>query len=90
MPTNKQSKKRLLTNEKQRIRNKARTTAIKTAEKKFIKAVGAGDAAAIQETLKTVFSKLDYGVKNGVIHKNKAARKKSRLTAMIKKGAKSE
>lgn len=90
MPTNKQSKKRLLTNEKQRIRNKARTTAIKTAEKKFITVVEAGDAAAIQASLQIVFSKLDYGVKNGVIHKNKAARKKSRLTAMIKQSGKSE
>jgi small subunit ribosomal protein S20 len=79
-----------LTNEKQRIRNKARTTAIKTAEKKFIVAVESGDAAAIQETLKSVFSKLDYGVKNGVIHKNKAARKKSRLTALIAKSEKSK
>jgi small subunit ribosomal protein S20 len=85
MPTNKQTKKRLLTNEKQRIRNKARTTAIKTAEKKFKAALEAGDATAIQEAIKNVFSKLDYGVKNGVIHKNKAARKKSRLTALITK-----
>ena len=90
MPTNKQTKKRLLTNEKQRIRNKARTTAIKTAEKKFIAVVETGDAAAIKASLQIVFSKLDYGVKNGVIHKNKAARKKSRLTAMIQQSGKSE
>ena len=85
MPNNKQAKKRLLTNEKQRIRNKARSTAIKTAEKKFKKAVDAGDADAAKTALNVVFAKLDKGVKNGIIHKNKAARKKSRMTALLSK-----
>ncbi|MCK5843889.1 MAG: 30S ribosomal protein S20 [Victivallales bacterium] len=85
MPSNKQSKKRLLTNEKQRVRNKARVTAIKTAEKNFIAALETGDAAAANEALKSVFVKLDKSVKNGIIHKNKSARKKRRLTALLTK-----
>ncbi|NOY74543.1 MAG: 30S ribosomal protein S20 [Kiritimatiellaeota bacterium] len=87
MPNNKQAEKRLLTNEKQRVRNKARTTAIKTAEKKFKATIESSDEAAAKEALKNVFAKLDKGVKFGVIHKNKSSRKKSRLTALLTKKA---
>jgi small subunit ribosomal protein S20 len=67
------------------VRNKARSTAIKTAEKKFKASLEAGDVEASKAALKNVFAKLDKGVKNGIIHKNKSSRKKSRLAALLNK-----
>lgn len=84
MPNIKSAKKRLITNEKARVRNKAKMSALRTTEKKFRTAVAAGDKEALPKMLSTVFTKLDKAVKAGIVHKNKAARKKSRLTALLK------
>ena len=84
MPNIKSAKKRLITNEKARVRNKAKMTALRTAEKKFRAAVESAEPAVAQAALSVVFTKLDKAVKAGIIHKNKSARKKSRLTALLK------
>ena len=84
MPNIKSAKKRLITNEKARVRNKAKMTALRTAEKNFRSVVESADLAVAQESLSSVFNKLDKAVKAGIIHKNKAARKKSRLSALLK------
>ena len=83
MPNIKSAKKRLITNEKARVRNNAKMSALRTAEKRFRASVE-GDAAAAQKELSVVFNKLDKAVKAGIIHKNKASRKKSRLSALLK------
>jgi len=83
MPNMKSAKKRLITSAKARIRNKSRNTAIKTAEKKFRQAVEGADKVQAVELLKSVFVKLDKGVKFGTIHKNKASRKKARLQKLV-------
>ena len=84
MPNIKSAKKRLITNEKARKRNKSKMTALKTAEKKFRAALETGNAEAAQKALPVVFSKLDKAVKGGIVHKNKSARKKSQLSELLK------
>ena len=84
MPNIKSAKKRLITNEKARVRNKAKMSALRTAEKIFRTTVEAGNTDTAQKELSTAFAKLDRAVKAGIIHKNKAARKKSQLSALLK------
>ena len=87
MAASKSALKRIRTSEKERIRNKSRRTALKSAEKKFKSFVEKSEMDNAQEQLNTVFKKLDKAVKAGTIHKNKCSRKKSRLTAMLKVNA---
>ncbi len=56
--------------------NVSLSTRLKTQEKKVIKAVG-GELDQLKKTFESLVSMLDKAVKKGVIHKNKAARKKS-------------
>jgi len=79
MPNMKSAKKHLITDEKSRVRNKGRRTAMKTAEKKFRTAVEQNDADQAKELLVGAFKTLDKSAKAGTIHKNKASRKKSQL-----------
>lgn len=77
---------------KKRVRRNARRTEINTARKSrmrtFIKkveqAVEAGDAATAQQALQQVQPEIHRGIAKGIIHKNTAARKISRLSARIK------
>lgn len=57
---------------------------MRTAIKKVIKAVQAGDKAAAQEVFRASTSVVDSIADKKIIHKNKAARHKSRLSAAIK------
>jgi small subunit ribosomal protein S20 len=75
----KSAKKRALTNEKSRLQNKSVKTNLKTTEKQFHAAVAQGDAQQIQQAYKAVAAKFDIAASKGVIHKNAANRKKSRL-----------
>ena len=84
MPNIESAKKRLITNEKARVRNKAKMSALKTAEKGFRATFESSDAETAKKGLCGVFSKLDKAVKAGIIHKNRASRKKSQLTALLK------
>ena len=85
MPNIKSAKKRLLTSEKARVRNKARISALRTAEKRYREAIDAGEVDKAKECLSLVHKRLDKAVKLGTIHKNKSSRKKSRLDALLKK-----
>jgi small subunit ribosomal protein S20 len=75
----KSQKKRVLTNEKARLRNKAVKSEVKTAVKKVDTAVAAGDAAAAQAAVKDASRLLDKAASKGVVHKNQAANRKSVL-----------
>ena len=77
--------KRIKTNEKARQRNKAVTSGLKSAIRKFRDAVSAGDVAKVQTELRSASRLLDVAVAKGVIHRNQAANKKS---AMAKAAAK--
>ncbi|QPK82832.1 30S ribosomal protein S20 [Corynebacterium qintianiae] len=75
----KQQKKRVLTNEKRRLRNKSVRSATRTEMRKFREAVESGDKAAAEEQLRVASRKLDKAVTKGVFHRNAAANKKSNM-----------
>ncbi len=80
----KSQKKRNLTNEKARLRNKAVKSSLRTAVRKFNAAAEAGNADEATALAQEASRKLDKAVSKGVIHKNQAANRKS---AMAKKAA---
>lgn len=75
----KSQKKRILTNERRRVRNKGVRTALKTYVKRFHQAVDAGDLDAAGAALRTAGREFDRAASKGVIHRNRAANGKSEL-----------
>lgn len=73
----KSQKKRILTNEKARMRNRAIRSELKTATRAVRDAVEAGDGAAAVAAAHTACKLLDRAVTKGVVHKNQAANRKS-------------
>jgi small subunit ribosomal protein S20 len=71
--------KRIKTNEKARLRNKAVKSSLKTAIRKFREAAEAGDKEKAVALVQDASRKLDKAVSKGVIHANQAANKKSAL-----------
>ncbi|TVS29245.1 30S ribosomal protein S20 [Corynebacterium sanguinis] len=83
----KQQKKRVLTNEKRRLRNKSVRSATRTEMRKFREAVESGDKAAAEAQLRVASRKLDKAVTKGVYHRNAAANKKSNMARAFNKMA---
>ena len=81
----KSAKKRVLIAEKNRIRNVAFKTSIKTALKKALELAAANDKEALNAAISKAYQLCDKAVSKGILHKNTAARKKSRLVLAIKK-----
>ncbi|HJU97258.1 MAG TPA: 30S ribosomal protein S20 [Jiangellaceae bacterium] len=75
----KSQKKRNLTNEKARQRNKAVKSSLKTAVRRFDAAAEAGDAEQATTLAREASRKLDKAASKGVIHKNQAANRKSAI-----------
>jgi len=73
-------KKRNLTNAKRAERNKAVRAEVKTRVKAAEDAAGTEDAT---ETLRLAIKRIDKAAQKGVMHKNAAARKKSRLMKQV-------
>ncbi|HZV97536.1 MAG TPA: 30S ribosomal protein S20 [Methylophilaceae bacterium] len=84
MANSAQARKRARQAVKQRAHNASLRSTLRTAIKKIIKAVEAGDKAAAQTTYNENVSVIDRIADKQIIHKNKAARHKSRLSAAIK------
>ncbi|HHU81844.1 MAG TPA: 30S ribosomal protein S20 [Firmicutes bacterium] len=82
MPNIKSAEKRMKTSAFQRLRNRSRRSALRTAVKKFEKSLDTGVEKA-EELLAATMKELDQAAAAGVIHKNTAARKKSRLMRKI-------
>ncbi|BCX81088.1 small subunit ribosomal protein S20 [Methylomarinovum caldicuralii] len=78
------AKKRARQNLKRYALNKSHRSRMRTFIKKAIKAVEAGDLATAQEAYRKAVPVIDSMVNKGIIHKNNAARKKSRLNARLK------
>ena len=83
----KSAKKRIKVIETKTLRNKMVKSKLKTLIKKFEAAVASGDKAKANEELKVVTSELSKAVSKGILHKNTASRKISRLAAMVNKMA---
>jgi small subunit ribosomal protein S20 len=79
-----QARKRARQAVKQRAHNAGLRSTLRTAIKKIIKAVEDGDKAAAATTYRENVSVIDSIADKGIIHKNKAARHKSRLNQAIK------
>lgn len=75
--------KRIRTNEKARLRNKAVKTELRTLTRKVREAVAAGDKEAAAAALVVASKKLDKAVSKGVIHLNQAANRKSALAKAV-------
>ncbi|MEW6623588.1 MAG: 30S ribosomal protein S20 [Bacillota bacterium] len=84
MPNIKSAEKRLEISRRNKLRNMAAKSAVKTVIKKFESAVASGDQDQAQLAHKEVVRSLDKAVSKGFIHKNTAARKKSRLSKKLK------
>ena len=87
MPNIKSAQKRVKINERNRIRNVAIKSALKTSIKKVFESIkNAVSEDKIKEAVNKAYSIIDKAVTKGVIHKNTAARRKSRLTRHVNKG----
>jgi small subunit ribosomal protein S20 len=78
-----QAKKRIRRNSRRTEINGARVSRIRTFIKQLESALASGDKTAAQNAMKKVQPELARGVAKGVVHKNTAARKISRLTKRV-------
>jgi small subunit ribosomal protein S20 len=85
MANHKSAKKRIRRNQARAEINKSRISRIRTFVKKVESAIGTGDAPAAKHALKEAQPEIMRGVSKGVLHKNTASRKMSRLAAGVKK-----
>jgi small subunit ribosomal protein S20 len=84
MPNSPSSKKRLRQNQAHRLKNRSLKSSLRTSVRKVRTAVDAGDAEASTVAFQAATKKLDQAAAKSVIHANKAARTKSRLSKAIK------
>ena len=85
MPNIASAKKRLRQNIATRERNRARRSFVRNRCKKVIKAVLAGNVEEADRLFRDAVKSLDQASSKRIVHRNAAARKKSRLSAMIRK-----
>ena len=83
MPGNKSAQKAARVSERKRIRNRSVKSAIKTKITKSEKLIAGNELEPAQAVVSETISDLDRAVKKGIIHKNTAARRKSRLTRKL-------
>ena len=83
MPNIKSAKKRVLVTEKKTQRNKAVKSEVKTEIKKFLAIVASGDKTAATAAYPATCSIIDVAVSKGVMKKNTAANKKSKLNRKL-------
>ena len=84
MANHKSAQKRIIRNAKRAEINGARSGRIRTFIKKVESAISAGDKDAAQAALREAQPEIMRGVSRGVLHKNTASRKMSRLSARVK------
>ena len=84
MANHKSAKKRIRRNANRSEINKSRVSRIRTFLKRVETAIASGDQGAAQTALKEAQPELMRGVSKGVLHKNTASRKMSRLSAKVK------
>jgi small subunit ribosomal protein S20 len=85
MPNNRNAAKAMRQANRRRLRNRAARTSLRSVIRKVKEASTTGDSAAIQTAFKTAVKKLDQAASKKFIHRNKAARLKSRLSALVNK-----
>lgn len=88
MPNHKSAEKRVRQNEKRRVINRSHRSKVRTYIKRLRAALDSGKGEDVQTVLPEVMSVIDKSVQKGVMHKNAAARYKSRLTVRANQAAK--
>ena len=83
----KSAKKRILVSEKKALRNKALKSRLKTQIKKYVAAVESGNKEVASALYPVTVKMIDQAVAHGIMHKNTAAHKKSKLTLKLNKMA---
>ena len=83
MAQHKSAKKRIRQTVRRTAINRARTSRVRTYLKKVEQAISGGDKDVAHEALRVAQPELMRGVTKGIIHRNNAARKMSRLTARV-------
>ncbi len=83
MPNIKSAKKRMRSNAKKADVNTLVSSSMKTAIKKFEKEVKAGNKEQASMNLNIAIQRIDKAVSSGLVHKNKAARLKTRLMKLM-------
>ncbi len=78
------AKKRIRRNARRAVFNRTRTSRIRTFVKSVESAIASGDKAAAEAAFKSAQPEMHRGVKAGVLHKNTAGRKLSRMARRIK------
>lgn len=81
--TNKSAEKRQRQNEKRRLRNKMEKSSIRSAAKKVLVAAQGKDKAAAEAALIEMSKKIDTAAGKGIVKKNAASRKKSRMQRLV-------
>lgn len=84
MANHQSSKARIRRNERRSVINGTRRGRIRTFIKKVEAAILAGDLKTAEEALKNAQPEIQRGVSKGILHKNTAARKVSRLSARVR------
>lgn len=77
------AKKRNKQNERNKVRNRARKAAIKTETRKLLDAIHDGDVERARDLFVKVTKQLDQTAAKGTLHRNTAARRKSRLAKRL-------
>jgi small subunit ribosomal protein S20 len=83
MANHKSAEKRIRQNEKRRAINRGNRSRMRTEIKKLRSALQLGDAKGAQQMLSSIVSVIDKSIQKGVLHRNAAARYKSRLTRTV-------
>jgi small subunit ribosomal protein S20 len=91
MANNKSAEKRILTNQRDRLKNRFYKSSVRTLIKAFFKELqiyknskNPEGKEKLKKVLSSVYSLIDKGTKKNVFHKNAAARKKAKLAAYLK------
>lgn len=84
MANSAQARKRARQAEKSRQRNASQRSMMRTKVKNVFAAIASGDKATAESALKEAIPVLDHMARKGLIHKNKAARYKSRFNSQVR------
>jgi small subunit ribosomal protein S20 len=85
MPSHKSAEKRMRQSERRREINRSNRARVRTSIKKMRGVLDGGNPQDMQSMLPTTISEIDKAVQKGALHRNAAARQKSRLTARANK-----
>ena len=87
MPNHKSAEKRVRQSERRRLINRNNRAKLRTSIKKLRSALEGGDAKESAALLPTTVSEIDKAVRKGSLHRNAAARQKSRLTIRVNRAS---